>query len=708
MVLFVALSQGIRSMTQISANERHIRLRIRLWKLLVCGMSVAIAAGASQAQTLETDQAKEPLKQMTLEQLGNVEVTSVTKEPQEVWKTPAAIYVITQQDIERSGATSIPEALRLAPGVEVARIDSNKWSIGIRGFGSRLTRDVLVLIDGRTVYTTLLAGTYWEVQNVPLEDVDRIEVIRGPGGTIWGPNAVNGVVNIITKSTRDTHGAFASVGGGNVDQGTVNVRYGGGNGRTLDYRVYGMGFDSGPEFHLDGHDYDSWRALQGGFRMDFSKGDRDNFMVQGDIYDEGAGETVTAVTYAPPYSQILQGTEQLSGGNIVARWHRIQGDGKDIQVQAYYDRENRREPNFTDLRDTYDVDFLDRFRLPGRQQISWGAGARFSHGRNPTVISGLFFLPESKTDELFSGFFEDRIGLMPDRLSLSVGTKLLKTNYTGLQLQPSVRLLWTPTDKQSLWASFTHAVRTPSDAERRFYLTGFIGLAPGGTPFFARFNANPNFGSEELNGGYEIGYRRLIGQSLYFDIATFFNHYSDLFSEDITGAPFLESSPPPPHLLLPAEFGNGLLGTTRGVEIAPEWKPISFWRLGASYSFLEMKLQKSANSLDVGSAPAIEGSSPRHQVTADSAFDVTKTLNLNLTYRYVSALPAQGIKAYSTGDARLAWQAKPYLGLSVVGQNLFQPYHFEYASDPGPIVGIKRSVYFQITWQREATSSSNH
>jgi iron complex outermembrane recepter protein len=695
-------------MRPIRAKNRHIRRGTPLWNLVLCGMSVAVAAGSSQGQTPESYQTNEPLKQMTLEQLGNVEVTSVTKEPQEVWKTPAAIYVITQQDIERSGATSIPEALRLAPGVEVARIDSNKWSIGIRGFGSRLTRDVLVLIDGRTVYTTLLAGTYWEVQNVPLEDVDRIEVIRGPGGTIWGPNAVNGVINIITKDSKDTHGAFVSVGGGNVDQGIFNVRYGGGNGKTFDYRLYGMGFDRGPEFHLEGDNYDSWRALQGGFRMDFSRSDRDNFMVQGDIYGEGAGETVTAVTYAPPYSQVLQGTARLSGGNIVARWHRIQGDGKDIQVQAYYDRENRREPNFADLRDTYDVDFLDRFRLPGGQQISWGAGARFSKGRNPTVVSGLFFLPETRTDELFSGFFEDEIGLIPDRLSLSIGTKLLKTNYTGLQLEPSVRLLWTPTAKQSLWVAFTHAVRTPSDAERRFYLTGFIGLAPGGTPFFARFNANPNFGSEELNGGYEIGYRRLIGQNLYFDLSTFFNHYSDLFSEDLIGGPFLENSPPPPHLLLPAEFGNGLQGTTRGVEIAPEWKPRPFWHLRASYSYLEMKLQKSANSMDVGSGPVVEGSSPRHQITAGSGFDVNKAVSVDLNYRYVGALPAQGIKAYSTGDARLAWWAKPYLRLSVIGSDLFQPYHFEYASDPGPMVGIKRSVYFQITWQRERRSSSNH
>jgi iron complex outermembrane recepter protein len=704
----LTLIQRIGPVKPMSMSERRVRFLNHLSKFLLSGLFVAIAAGSSPAQTASGNQAKESLREMTLEQLGNVEVTSVTKEPQEVWKTPAAIYVITQQDIQRSGATSIPAALRLAPGVEVARIDSNKWSIGIRGFGSRLARDVLVLIDGRTVYTTLLAGTYWEVQNVPIEDVDRIEVIRGPGGTIWGPNAVNGVINIITKSSKETQGTFASVVGGNVDQGIVNVRYGGGNGKTFDYRVYGAGFVRGPEFHLDGDDYDSWRALQGGFRIDFSRGDRDNFTVQGDIYDEGAGETVTAVTYAPPYSQILQGTERLSGGNIVARWHRIQGDGKDFQVQAYYDRENRREPNFADLRDTYDVDLLDRFRLPGNQQISWGAGARFSKGRNPTVVSGLFFVPETETDELFSGFFDDQIGLLPNRLSLSIGTKLLKTNYTGLQLEPSVRLLWTPTDKQSLWAAFTHAVRTPSDAERRFYLTGLVGFTPGGTPFFARFNANPNFGSEELNGGYEIGYRHLVMNNLYFDVSAFFNHYSDLFSEDIVGAPYLENTPPPPHLLLPAEFGNGLLGTTRGIEVAPEWQPMPFWRLSASYSYLEMKLQKSLNSLDVGSAPIVEGSSPRHQGTLESAFDVTKSLSLDLRFRYVSALPAQGIKAYSTGNVRLAWWATPYLQLSVVGRNLLQPYHFEYASDPGPMVGIKRSVYFQVVFRREGRASPNH
>jgi iron complex outermembrane receptor protein len=666
--------------------------------LFVLSAALSQLAGA-QVEIADSQESSNPLKQLTLEQLGNVQITSATKEPEQVRKTSAAIYVITHDDIQRSGATTVPEALRLAPGVEVARIDSNKWSIGIRGFGSRLARDVLVLIDGRTVYTTLLAGTYWEVQNLLLADVDRIEVIRGPGATIWGPNAVNGVINIITKSSKDTHGAFMSAGGGSLEGGFLNARFGGGNGKSFDYRVYGLAFDRGPEYHPDRDDYDSWRAVQGGFRSDFAPNEHDSFTLQGDIYDEGAGETVTSVTYAPPYSQTVRGTAMLSGGNILARWQRALAEGKDIQLQVSYDRTNRQEPNFADHRDTFDVDFLNRFRVPGRQQISWGVGARSSRGTNPTIVSGLFFLPRTRTDALFTGFFQDEIGLIQRVLSLQVGTKLLKTNYTGLQLQPTARLLWTPTEKQTFWAAFTHAVRTPSDAERAFYLTGFSGVIVNGLPLFARFNANPNFRSEELN-GYEGGYRKLIGQNVYFDVAAFFNHYSDLFSEDIVGAPFVENDPPPTHILLPAEFGNGLVGTTRGVEFVPQWKPLHWWRLRASYSFLQMNIRKSPQSLDVGSAPTIEGSSPKHEVTAQSGFDLEHGVSIDLTYRYVSALQKLKIASYSTADAQFAWHLRSYLRLSVVGHNLLQPYHFEFASDPAPNVGIKRSVYGQIAWQR--------
>jgi iron complex outermembrane receptor protein len=261
----------------------------------------------------------EALKQLTLEELSQIEVTTPSKAPVKAFNTPAAVYVITGEDIRRSGVTNIPEALRLAPGVEVARIDASKWSVGIRGFGSRLSRSVLVLIDGRTVYTPLFAGTYWEVQDTMMPDIDRIEVIRGPGGTIWGPNAVNGVINIITKSSNETQGIIASAGGGNVNQGFANFRYGGGNSSGLNYRFYGKGYTRGPEYHPDGRNFDDWRGTQGGFRMDWKR-DRDVFMVEGDLYKIEAGERVNAVTYTPPFQRSVDANADLSGGNFTARW----------------------------------------------------------------------------------------------------------------------------------------------------------------------------------------------------------------------------------------------------------------------------------------------------------------------------------------------------------------------------------------------------
>jgi len=675
------------------------RASIRTAGLLFTSLGFLLACFTPLARAEGSQPSDSQLKGLSLEQLGNVEVTTASKTPEAVWKTPAAVYVITQDDIQRSGATNIPEALRLAPGVEVARIDSNKWSIGIRGFGSRLSRSVLVLIDGRTVYTTLLAGTYWEVQDTVMDDIERIEVIRGPGGTIWGPNAVNGVINIITKQAKDTHGALVNVGDGNLEQGFFNSRYGGGNGKNLDYRIHAKGFNRAPEFHSDDRNFDRWRAAQAGFRVDWEKTDRDTFTLQGDLYDEGAGESVVATSYTKPYSQVIDGTALLSGGNVLGRWKRVQGDGRDIQVQAYYDRTNRHEPNFGDIRDTFDVDFLQRFRLPARQQISWGLGARFSRGNDLQVVSGLTFSPSERTDRLLTAFLQDDIALIDHRLSLSLGTKLLHTNFTGVNLEPSVRLMWTPTGTQTIWAAFTHAVRTPSDAERDFFLSGFIGLDPSGTPFFARFNANRNFRSEKLD-GYELGYRRLIGQKFYLDIAGFYNRYDDLFSEDITGPPFLENNPAPPHFLLPAQFANGLRGTTEGVEITQEWRPMSFWRLRGSYSFLEMHIEKGPNSADVGTAPGIQGSSPQHQVMVQSGFDLSKAFNLDLAYRYVSALPGQMVSSYSTGDATFRWRLSEHFRFSIVGQNLMQPHHAEAAGDPGPLVQNKRSAYVQIFWQK--------
>jgi iron complex outermembrane receptor protein len=662
-----------------------------------------MARGDTPQQGASGQTGPSALKQLSLEELSQLEVTSPSKEPTPALRSPVAIYVITGEDIRRSGVTTIPDALRLAPGVEVAQIDASKWSIGIRGFGTRLSRSVLVLIDGRTVYTPLFAGTYWEVQDTLLEDIDRIEVIRGPGGTIWGPNAVDGVINIITKDTKDTQGTFASAGGGSEEQGFFNARYGGDDGKGLTYRAYAKGFTRGPEYHTGGDNFDAWRGVQGGFRMDWTGGKRDSFTIQGDIYKQEDGERVSVTTYTPPSTQNADGYEDLSGGNVLFKWKRALSDGNDFQLQAYYDRTNRMEPNLGENRDTVDVDFLERTKLGARQELRYGAGVRVSDGRFTEVASGLVFAPLRRADYLASAFLEDDVTLVNSKLTLTLGSKILRTNYTGFNAEPSVRLMWTPTDRQTLWTSVTHALRTPSDGEDDFYLSSFIGTVGNGVPFFARFNANANFAPEQLN-AYEVGYRRLIGKGFYLDLAGFFNHYHDLFSEDITGSlsiqttlPFPAPAPPPTYVLLPARFQNDLYGATYGGEIAPEWRPTTFWRLRGSYSYLRMSL-KQAPTTDIGLGPSSdEGSSPRHEVSFDSAFDIAKKIQLDLVYRYVSALPAQNVGGYSTGDARLGYRLGNHLGLSLVGQNLFQPHHLEYIGDPAP-VAIRRSVYASLSW----------
>lgn len=667
---------------------------VRLLPLLLVWQT--ICAGQDAARTSTGQSSGSELKQLTLEELSQVEVVTPSKAPVKAFQSPVAVYVITSDAIRRSGATTIPAALRLAPGVEVARIDASKWSIGIRGFGSRFSRGVLVMIDGRTVYTPLLAGTYWEAQDTMIEDIDRIEVIRGPGATIWGPNAVNGVINIITKSSRETHGTLASAGGGNEEQGFGAFRYGAGTGN-LNYRFYGKAFTRGPEFHPDNQNFDDWRGAQTGFRADWDKDSRDSFTFQGDLYKIESGQSVDAVTYAPPYTQTVDSDADVSGGNFLSRWTRTINARNTVQVQAYFDRTARYEANFADLRNTFDVDFLHQIRVGSRQQVSWGLGARFSPANNIEVVSGLTFRPNRRTDELFTGFLQDEISLS-GRLRLILGTKLLRTNFTGFEPEPSARLVWMPTDKHTLWTAFTHALRTPSDAEENFNLSGFIGITPGGVPSFARFNANPGFVPEQLN-GYEAGYRRLFGQIASIDVALFYNHYHNLFDEEITGPVFLEDNPPPTHFLLPAQFGNGLLGTTKGGEVTTEWRPMSFWQLRAWYAYLQMDLQKSPTSLDVGTIPGLVGSSPRHEVSVQSGLDLPKHLQLDLTYRYISALPGQGVPSYSTADAQLAWRFGGGFQFAVVGRDLFQPHHPEFGGD-GPLVDIKRSAYVKLTWIR--------
>ena len=665
-------------------------VRVVISFLLLIGVAVESRGDSTQ----ENQETAGRLKQVTLEELGQIEVTTASKEPVKASRTPAAIYIITQQDIRRSGATSIPEALRLAPGVEVARVDSNTWSIGVRGFGSALSRDVLVLIDGRTVYTPLYAGVYWQVQDTVLEDIERIEVIRGPGGTIWGANAVNAVINIITKNAKDTRGMLVSTGGGNVDQGFVNLRYGGGNDKSFNYRIYGKAFTRGPEFHPNGSSFDSWRMGQTGFRADLDLHNRDSFTFQGDLYSGDAGQSVGITTYSAPYMTNVEQSAELAGGNLLGRWKRILGAGSDIQLQTYYDRTNREQVNFAESRDTFDVDFIHHLPLPRRQHFLWGLGVRLSSGNATEVVPTVVFTPNHLTDELYSGFIQDEIPIIGNQLSLTIGSKFLQETYSHLEFEPTARLLWTPNPRQTVWGAMTRAVRTPSRVEEDLQLTALLTPNP---LTFLRVIGDRGFSTEHLL-GYEVGYRSLIKPKFNLDIAAFYNNYDNLLSIE-PGTPFSETSPAPTHVVVPFFFGNGLLGNTAGFEIAPDWTPTSKWRLRGSYSYLYIDLSTRTGSQNATTVSSTEGSSPHHQVMIQSSLDLPKRLEFDQTLRYVSDLPAQQVRAYATADVRFSWHATRSLDLSVVGQNLLQPQHAEFGGDPGGLVGIKRSAYAKITWQ---------
>jgi iron complex outermembrane receptor protein len=661
-----------------------------------CWLLLAGLAGAAWADRTKANQGNsQPLKQMSLAELGNVEVTTASKEPEEVWKTPAAIYVITQEDIRRSGATNFPDVLRLAPGVEVAQIDSDHWSVGIRGFGAVLADKLLVLIDGRSVYEPLYAGVYWQAQATPLLDIERIEVIRGPGGTIWGANAVDGVINIITKSSTDTHGVLLAAGGGNVDQGTGVARYGAANSHGFNYRTYAMGFTIGPEFHSGGANFDDWRMGQAGFRADWAKAPRDSFTLQGDIYHEVAGGVTTFSIYSPPSRVTETGNTHVNGGNLLARWKRVQSDRSDFQIQAYFDRTSHFEPQYGETRNTVDVDVLDHLTLPGRQNLLWGLGARVSPGDFVQRIPTIDFLPHHLTDQIYSGFVQDTIPFLDHRLSLTVGSKVEHNNFTGFEFQPSARLLWNRTPQQAFWTSITRAVRTPSRLDTDIQLTAYAETTT--LPIFFRVSGNRQFNSEELL-AYEAGFRTLITPSCYVDVALFYNQYNDLYSFQV-GAPFLETAPSPAHAVLPLLTTNGIHGDAGGFELAPDWKPVSWWELRASYSYLNMDLKNKSWSNDPGSVAGDEGSTPRNQLVIQSLVTLPKKLEFDQTFRYVEALPAQAVRSYETADARLGWHFAPQLQLSVTGQNLLQPHYAQFGGDPGGLVQVRRGVYANLIWR---------
>jgi iron complex outermembrane receptor protein len=659
-------------------------------------MAVLVSAVLGEAQQPDPS-AQGRLKGLSLEELGNIEVTTVSKGPVKLSQTAAAIYVITQEDIRRSGVRSLPEALRLAPGVEVAQIDGVKWAVGIRGFESRLSRAVLVLIDGRSVYDPLFHGVYWEVQDTLLEDIDRIEVIRGPGGTIWGANAVNGVINIITKSARDTHGTLVSAGAGNLTQGFADFRTGGGNDAGFNYRFYAKGVDTGAEYHSNNSLFDEWRRVQGGFRTDWDINPRDTLTIQGDLYDGVAGESVNVTSISPPALTTVNKNARLSGGNVLGRWRRLMSGTSDLQVQAYYDRVNRLQANQAEYRDTFDLDLVDHLAIWNHQDFIWGLEVRESVGRLPAIVPTYVFAPSERVDQLYTAYAQDTLPLITDKLSFTAGAKLLHSSFVGFDVEPSARLLWTPTARRTLWAAVTRAVRTPSDNEDTLQNTTLVSTAP---VEYSITRGNRNFASETLL-GYEAGYRSLITKAFSIDIAAYYNEYKHLQSVE-PGTPFTEEIAGISALVYPYLDGNGVKGRTAGLEIAPDWKPKTWWRLQGSYSLLRMDMTTVAGSSDTTTVRSLEGSSPRNQVKIQSYFDLPRNLEFSGAWRYISALPYYVVGGYQTLDARISWRPArlQHVEFALTGQNLAQPRHFEYGGDPGPLVGIRRNVFASLTFRK--------
>jgi len=628
--------------------------------------------------------------------LMDVEVTSVSKKQQRLSQVAAAVYVITQEDIRRSGATSIPEALRMAPGVQVSRIDANKWAVSVRGFNSRWSNKLLVLMDGRSVYSPMFSGVYWDLQDTLMEDIERIEVIRGPGGTMWGANAVNGVINVITRHTRDTQGGLLTAGGGSQELGFGGARYGGKTGKAY-YRAYAKSFQRNHLTSASGAPgADDWNALRGGFRMDWEPSERDAVTLQGDLYQNHAGGTVTTFSLQPPFSGSSDYRAAPSGGNLLARWKRIFSERSETEVQVFFDRAQNPGASYTEAVDTYDVEFQHRVKLGSRHDLQWGLGGRFigDHMRSDATQR---WVPASRKQPLFSAFWQDEIALVEDRLSLTLGSKGEHNVYTGFEFAPSVRLAWTPSARSTVWASVARAVRTPARIQRdaRVDLSAFPGA--GGSVNLLSLFGSSTFESERLR-AHELGYRFQPVKGLFLDLAAFYNVYNHMKSSQRL-APFYEPIPDPAHLVIPLTFANQAAVNSYGLELAPVWTVTEKWELSAGYSWLRAPLE---------SAGTGDRDSPRHQAQVRSYLDLPWKLSFDTTLYYVGFLHAMPglfgspeLHAQTRLDTRLGWMPGRDVDLSVVAQNLLNSRQVEFntAGDTVPGNQVRRSIYGKITWR---------
>ena len=635
----------------------------------------------------------------------NVEVTSASKKEQKLSRVAAAIFVITQEDIRRSGATNIPDLLRMVPGLDVGQINGSTWAIGARGFNDQFSDKLLVMIDGRIVYTPNFAGVYWDMVDLPLREIDRIEVIRGPGGSIWGANAVNGVISIFTKRAADTRGATVEATGGSLVQGAGSVEYGGKAGKDTDFRVFTKYFNDGPQEGLDGGSGDDgWHMLRSGFRADTSVTAKDSLTWEGNLYTAREGElgfflpSITSPGLIPIAEEISYG-----GGFVQSNWKHQYGENSDSELQVSFTRYRRDDPLEPETRDTLYADYQRHFGWGARQDIILGGGYYYTSDNIAGSLT-VSFNPPSKTLQVFDAFAQDEIALIRDRLYLTVGTKFEHNDYTGFGWMPSIRAAWEASSRHMFWAAVSRALRTPSrnDSNLVVGLGGFPG--PNGVPVFEEFIGDPNYQDEQLT-AYEAGYRTTFSKSFSVDLAAYFNHYTDLQSIE-PSASFFQSNPAPPHEVDPLTYANLLYGETHGLEVAGKWQASRRWQISPGFAFEQIHLHQRPTSQSVVSVPYYQGNAPERMAQLRSHVELAKRWSWDASAYYVDPLKNQGplvnvrIPAYTRVDSGFTWQAGERLSLSVVGQNLAQTRHLEFDDVFGSMQSgeLKRSGYIRISW----------
>lgn len=661
-------------------------------KILIIFCIFSVFSVISQAEEFQDN-----LIDLSLEQLMEIEVTTASKIEVKLFDTPAAVYVITAEDIRRSGVRSIPDALRIVPGVDVAQINSNEWAVSIRGFNDSFANKLLVLVDGRNVYTPMFGGVVWSDLDALISEIERIEVIRGPGGAVWGNNAVNGVINIITKNSKDTKGNFVEGGGGNQQRGFVNLRHGGEVSDIGSYKIFANYFNRDSlESTTGGSNNDNWQSGRAGLRFDLDPTDRDELLLTANFFATDFNRNITVATTTPDTFETFKSDSDNYGFDMQALWRRQLGGDSYLDFQIYYEHINRDLEGITKIkRNTIDMEMLHRipFSYHGAHDLIWGLNYRFYS--DDVASSEIFSLTEPKANiNLFSGFIQDQVSYFNDKLVVTLGSKFEHNDFTGFEVQPNFRVLVSPNEKNRFWASISKAVRVPAriDDSVRF-LVSTVTDPVTGLPVENQIFGNPDLLSETV-WAFELGYRTTPYEWVNLDIASYINLYKNL-NVAVAQSPLF--NPGDPSIILPFEFENDQDGKTYGIEIASTFTPYDFWKVRFNYTFFDIDLDLQTSDPVIIRFP--EGTSPKHKFAIQSFLNLPHNFEFDSTLYWVDELEEFDIGDYTRLDVRLGYTPVKNLSFSIVGQNLLQKEHQEFGNSfIGDSAEIERSFIGSVRW----------